>query len=563
MERNALIAFVLSLLVLVFWQYFFGLIQTPEPNPPQQEASREAAPTAPPQPTETPKVPRVPLESVSPKSLPPDQLTQVGPQAERWSVSGPLYTMQIVAPGGRIDSFRLKDFRQEVQQDSPPMEMIPTQAGGYLPLAVDLLHHQDWQIATRPFVSQAQHQITLSPREPSQGLALQTEIPGQIRVTKTFSFVPDAYYMDTEIRLQNLSGEKLTDQLGISFYSQPFSSLAHESSYNQSQLSYHEKGTLTNLALKDLAKKETVIKPPVDWVGYENNYFIQGIIPLDEGGYQIVPRVLDAEKGLIQLVYLTDAFEIGANQEKLVKIRFYLGPKQMDHLNRAEHRLADSVDYGWFTFLAKPALQVLNWLYHYTRNYGVAIILITILIKIIFWPLTQKSYKSMQAMKKIQPKIAQVREKYKDDREKLNQELMNLYKTYKVNPMGGCLPMVIQIPVFFGFYRMLNAAVELRHQPFMLWINDLTAPDRLSIGVTIPYLGDGLPILTLLMGASMFLQQKMTPTSGDPRQEQMMLIMPVVFTFFFINFPSGLVLYWLVNNVLSIAQQYWINRHAS
>jgi YidC/Oxa1 family membrane protein insertase len=136
---------------------------------------------------------------------------------------------------------------------------------------------------------------------------------------------------------------------------------------------------------------------------------------------------------------------------------------------------------------------------------------------------------------------------------------MMLYRTYKVNPMGGCLPMVLQIPVFFALYRMLYAAIELRHQPFCLWINDLTAPDRLNIGFSIPYLG-GLPVLTILMGVSMFIQQKMTPATGDPRQEKMMLMMPIVFTVFFINFPSGLVLYWLVNNVLSIVQQYMINR---
>jgi YidC/Oxa1 family membrane protein insertase len=168
----------------------------------------------------------------------------------------------------------------------------------------------------------------------------------------------------------------------------------------------------------------------------------------------------------------------------------------------------------------------------------------------------------MQMMKKIQPKMAQIREKYKDDREKLNQELMMLYRTYKINPLGGCLPLVLQIPVFFALYRMLYGAIELRHQPFCLWINDLTAPDRLPVGFQIPYLG-GLPVLTLLMGASMFVQQKMTPASGDPRQEKIMLMLPVVFTVFFINFPSGLVLYWLVNNILSIVQQYWINRQAS
>ncbi len=238
-----------------------------------------------------------------------------------------------------------------------------------------------------------------------------------------------------------------------------------------------------------------------------------------------------------------------------------MGPKDVETLGKAGHDLARAVDFGWFTFLAKPLLLVLRWFYKYTHNYGIAIILLTVVIKIIFWPLTQKSYKSMQVMKKIQPKIAQVREKYKDDREKLNQELMMLYRTYKVNPLGGCLPMVLQIPVFFALYRMLYGALELRHKPFMLWINDLTAPDRLHIGIDIPYLG-GIPVLTLLMGVSMFIQQKMTPSGGDPRQEKMMLLMPVIFTVFFINFPSGLVLYWLVNNVLSIVQQYWINRSA-
>jgi YidC/Oxa1 family membrane protein insertase len=165
----------------------------------------------------------------------------------------------------------------------------------------------------------------------------------------------------------------------------------------------------------------------------------------------------------------------------------------------------------------------------------------------------------MKQMKKLQPKMQKIREKYKDDKEKMNQEIMQMYRTHKVNPVGGCLPMLLQIPVFFALYRVLYSALAIRHAPFMLWINDLSAPDRLYMGFTIPYLG-GLPVLTLLMGISMFAQQKMSPTTGDPRQEKMMLMMPVVFTVFFVNFPSGLVLYWLVNNVLSIGQQYYINK---
>ena len=165
-------------------------------------------------------------------------------------------------------------------------------------------------------------------------------------------------------------------------------------------------------------------------------------------------------------------------------------------------------------------------------------------------------------MKKLQPLMTEIREKYKDDKTRLNEEMMGLYKTYKVNPLGGCLPMLLQIPVFFALYKVLLQAIELRHPLFMLWITDLSAPDRLMIGIDIPYLG-GIPVLTLLMGGSMFLQQKMTPSSPDPTQAKIMMFLPVIFTFMFLNFASGLVLYWLVNNLLSIGQQYMINKSAA
>ncbi len=558
MEKRALIAFVLSLFVLLFWEYFFGLVRTPE-KPRQQESGVVA-----PAPAETqPKAPPADLPPpVAPDAIPQERSLRLDQHFDKWTLDAPLYQAQILAPGARMNSFLLKGFRQTVSPDSPPVEMISSQGSGYLPISVDLLHHKAWQLSTTPFVSQVPPELLLSPGDPSKSLSLVDEIPGQVRLTKVFTFSPESYAVDLDIQLRNLSPEQLTDQMGVSFFFQPLSEAKDESSYNKSQLAAYEKGSLKSFDVSELAKKETVLKSPLDWVGYGNNFFLQALVPIEERGYDVIPRVLDAAKGLLQVVYLTEPFEIEGGQEKTFKMRLYMGPKELDYLKEAGHNLVDAVDYGWFSFLAKPALYALKWLYKYTHNYGVAIILLTILIKIVFWPLTQKSFKSMQAMKKIQPKIAQVREKFKDDREKLNQELMGLYKTYKVNPMGGCLPMVLQIPVFIAFYRMLNTAVELRHEPFIWWINDLTAPDRLHIGVPIPYLG-GIPVLTLLMGISMFLQQKMTPSSGDPRQEQIMLLMPIIFTVFFINFPAGLVLYWLVNNILSIVQQYWINRQTT
>jgi YidC/Oxa1 family membrane protein insertase len=198
-------------------------------------------------------------------------------------------------------------------------------------------------------------------------------------------------------------------------------------------------------------------------------------------------------------------------------------------------------------------MQVLNFFYKYTGNYGIAIIILTIIIKIIFWPLSQKSYKSMNKMKKIQPMMTKIKEKYKDDRQKMNEEMMRLYKTYKVNPAGGCLPMLVQIPVFIALYQALLSAIELRHAPFIynlpftdiVWLADLSAKDPLYI-------------TPLIMGATMFIQQKMTPSPGDPTQAKVMLFMPVVFTFIFLTFPAGLVVYWLANNVLSIGQQWWM-----
>jgi YidC/Oxa1 family membrane protein insertase len=195
-----------------------------------------------------------------------------------------------------------------------------------------------------------------------------------------------------------------------------------------------------------------------------------------------------------------------------------------------------------------------------TGNYGWSIILLTILVRIIFYPVNAKQAKAMKGMQKVQPELKKIQEKYKDDREQLNKEMMELYRRHKVNPLAGCLPMLVQLPVFLGLYNALMQAIELRHAPFVGWITDLSQPDRLGT-LGIPFVSPpGIPILTLLMGASMLVQQKMTPAAGDPAQQRMMMFLPVIFTVMFVNFPSGLVLYWFANNVMSIGQQYMTNR---
>jgi YidC/Oxa1 family membrane protein insertase len=238
----------------------------------------------------------------------------------------------------------------------------------------------------------------------------------------------------------------------------------------------------------------------------------------------------------------------------------YIGPKETAALNETDPAFDRAIDFGWFHFIASPLMSLLRLSHAVTGNYGIDIILLTILVKLLFFPLSNKSFKSMAAMKKLQPQMERLREQYGDDRQKLNQETMELYKRHKVNPLGGCLPMLVQFPVFIGLYQGLMYAIELRQAPFFGWISDLSQPDRLG-SLALPFVDPpGLPVLTLVMGGSMLLQQWMTPmTVGDPMQQKMMMLMPVVFTVMFVNFPAGLVLYWLVNNVLSITQQYWYN----
>ena len=278
-------------------------------------------------------------------------------------------------------------------------------------------------------------------------------------------------------------------------------------------------------------------------------------------------RLYVKEGGLIEAQYLNPVSDIRPGTQQTYQYSLFFGPRSMKILGEVGHDLSKALNFGFFDIIAKPCVWLMNKLYAVIPNYGIAIIILTILIKLILWPLGSKSYKSMSEMKKIQPLMKEIREKYKSDKKKMNEEVMSLYRTYKINPLGGCLPMVVQLPVFFALYRMLYQAIELRHAPFFLWIDDLSAPDRLGrLPIDhIPFMEPpyGIPVLTIIMGATMLLQQKMSPPMGDPTQAKMMMFMPLIFTVIFINFSSGLVLYWLVNNILSISQQYYIQKKYS
>ena len=377
-------------------------------------------------------------------------------------------------------------------------------------------------------------------------------------VEKTYSFVPDSYLMGLDVTVKNGSDRSIQDKL--------YFALRGQVSKDGRAYGFEGPSALINDSLEevdidDIADKNTY-PGTLKWVAVQDRYFMTSIIP--NQAQEATMRLSVKDNNLLEAQYLNPISDIRPGTQHNYQYALFFGPRSTKVLEAAGHDLSKALNFGFFDIIAKPCVWLMNLLYGVIPNYGIAIIILTLLIKIVLWPLGSKSYKSMSEMKKIQPLMKEVREKYKDDKKKMNEEVMGLYRTYKINPLGGCLPMVVQLPVFFALYRMLYQAIELRHAPFFLWIDDLSAPDRLFRFPVehIPFMEPpyGIPVLTLIMGASMLLQQKMSPPMGDPTQAKMMMFMPVIFTVIFINFSSGLVLYWLVNNILSIAQQYYIQK---
>ena len=298
------------------------------------------------------------------------------------------------------------------------------------------------------------------------------------------------------------------------------------------------------------------IEQPLTWMAVKNKFFVQILLPEQESvnGEVFAARNTESPAFAIAtvrgtMIFPERALEPGESSTR--KMGYFVGPKKFTLLKKLGRHQDDVMEFGWFSWMCKPLLTILNKIHAVVRNYGVAIILLTALVRIVFWPVTHKSTESMKRMQKLQPLVTEIREKHKDNPQKMNQEVMALYKEHKANPMAGCLPMVIQIPVFIALFTVLRSAVELRYAGF-LWISDLSEPENLLAGM-IPVVG-ALNILPLFMTGTMIWQQQLTPTAGDPQQRKMMMIMPVVMLFIFYSMPSALVLYWSTSQCLSIVQ---------
>lgn len=465
----------------------------------------------------------------------------------------PIYEAELGDVGATLLSWRLTRYRESLEKDSGLIELVSFEHGfdGPRPLQVAVDPKLD-EVLNRATFQFDQEELVLERPGETGTIRAVAELRGGYELVKEFTFFSDSYSMEVNVLLKDPNGNPLGGKLGL-LWPHYLSKKARSRWAGFAGPVVYSSGKF-----KEIKKLEKFLSKeiPVQWAGYGMKYFLSAIVPLNKGTGTMELRRQDDS------VVIVIAQEADQKASAPFRFKLYLGPKDLDLLKREGHDLSKAINFGFFDLIARPLLYCLKWIHGYTSNFGIAIIVLTIFIKLIFWPLTHKSYKSMKELQRLQPRIKQIRERFKDDKEQMNREMMLLYRTHKVNPMGGCLPMLLQIPVFFALYKTLLGSIELRQAPFAFWVKDLAAPDyliRFPQGVSIFGI-EGIGPLPLIMGLSMLIQQKLTPTTmGDPTQAKIMMLMPIFFTFIFISFPSGLVLYWLVNNLLSIVQQVYIN----
>jgi YidC/Oxa1 family membrane protein insertase len=371
-----------------------------------------------------------------------------------------------------------------------------------------------------------------------------------IAVEKVYTFHRDSYLIDLSYTVRNDSGAALKPDAYYQMLRNgepPKGEPRFVHSYTGAAV-YTNKGKFEKISFKDIAKGEAHLPSTGTdgWIAVLQHYFLSAWLP--PKGVQREFYTKQVGNDLYSVGVIVPVGTIASGASRTISMRLYAGPEEQDKIAALAPGLDLTVDYGWLTIIASPIFWVLAAIHKVVGNWGVAIILLTILIKLAFYPLSAKSYRSMAQMRVLTPKLQRLKEQYGDDRQKLHQAMMELYKTEKVNPLGGCLPVVVQIPVFIALYWVLLSTVELRQAPFALWIHDLSAPD--------PYY-----VLPIVMGLTMMVQMKLNPKPPDPIQAKVMMIMPLAFSIFFFFFPAGLVLYYLVNNVLSISQQWYITRN--
>lgn len=427
-----------------------------------------------------------------------------------------------------------------LMQDEDPSELFVTQSG-LIGLQGQYPNHKTLFTATA-------ERYTLEDGRDELRVPLFFRAPDGVQYTKTYIFHRGSYVVDVEFEVKNASQHEWSGYFYGQFvraYTKKRGFFGATPSYTGGAI-YTPENKYVKVPLDDMAKKPLKLDVTGGWVAMLQQYFVGSwILPKDQRN-EFYSDVLDSTRHVLGFKNVNPT-NIPPGATGVIQASLYAGPTEHKILSTLAEGMDLTVNYGWLTVISSPLFWLLQHIYRILGNWGWAIIVLTLLIKAVFYPLSATSYKSMAQMRKMQPKMQALKERYADDRQKLNQAMMELYKTEKINPLGGCLPILIQIPVFLALYWVLLDSVEMRQAPWILWIKDLSAQD--------PHY-----ILPIIMGVSMFLQQRLNPQPVDPVQQKVFMVVPFVFTAMFLFFPAGLVLYWTVNNILSIAQQWRITR---
>ena len=468
-------------------------------------------------------------------------------QAERSvTIDTGLYTATISSFGGRLVSFRLKKYRATGAADSPPYDVI--RPGDRMPVGMIVKQGSTtFDDAGVDYTTDAPSRIAVTSSPAT--VVMEGSTPDGLKLEKSFSFAPSSYVFTVSAHATSSKGA-VPDGIGLTL-SQPMTALAGYRDYPEIQADVNGKA-LSDME-KALQKGVAPMIGTITYAGFGDRYFLAAFIPQHPMSGQLAMS-LSGNQGEAQLIF-------GGSDS--VTSRVYMGPKALEVLEGVDPALSKAIDLGFWGIIALPFLRLLKVFYRVVPNYGIAIILLTVVVRLLTLPMSIKGQRSMMRMQRLQPQVTRLREKFKDDSERLNREMVDLYKRNHVNPLGGCLPMVVQFPVFIGLYEALLNAVDLRHAPFVGWIQDLSAPDVLPIpGMpAIPFTDlHGIPVLVLLMTGSSFLQQWLMPRQPDPSQQRMMMFMPLAFSLIFLSLPAGLTLYYLSSNLLGIAQQVILNR---
>lgn len=566
MDRNLILAIVLSIAIIVGFQLLF---QVYSPTPAKPPAQKEA-PTAPPPPQ--PTVSREQLREGEPGGQPPLDKRPVpeSRQAEESepakavpiTVETPEYQAVLSSVGAKIVSFKLKKYREAL--DSPNLVNLFPAGGADTSGPSIIFTRRDERFDDSDLRYRYEGESTdirLDQQGAKKSITFRSSVAGLI-ISKTYTFTEGTYKVGFDYALTNTTDEARNYLITFP-WKKAFSTEPH------SRFAWNSVEILLNGELKDysIEKIQGDEEPSgrVEWAGLGNVYFFNALVFGDTPATKVT-LFKPTKEGLAEIKVRYGAVDVAPGQTAKKALALYLGPKQRDALSDAGHGLSGALIYSNYKLLDVMAEYLMKFLRFShsgftlfgirvpgTHNFGWDIILLTIVIKILFIPLTHKSMKSMRKMQELQPQLQKFREKYKDNKEELNKATMQLFREYKVSPLSGCWPMFVQLPVFIALYQALSYAIELRHAAFIcipsiyVCLNDLSAPD--------PYY-----VTPILMGGTMVLQQWMTPSGGDPTQKKLMLLMPVVFTYLFLTFPSGLVLYWLVSNLLQIGQQLLTNK---